>query len=51
MTDGMCEVHPILAVLIQMEAFLTQSSRRKSVESGVQWFENECGLNDITWQV
>lgn len=51
MTDGMCEVRSHQVVLIQMEAFLTQSSRKKAVESGVEWFESQCGLNDIIWQV
>jgi hypothetical protein len=39
-TDGLCEV----------EAFLSQKSRKKAVESGSKWFEKECRLRDITWQ-
>ncbi len=47
----MCEVKSHLVELIQMEAFLTQSNRKKAVESGVKWFESKCGLDDIIWQV
>ena len=50
LTDGLCEVRSHPKSLIQMEAFLTQSNRKKAVESGVEWFESQCGLNDITWQ-
>lgn len=38
--DGLCE----------LEAFLAQKNRKKAVESGVEWFEERCGLNDIRWQ-
>ena len=51
LTDGLCEVRSHFKSLIQMEAFLNQSTRRKAVESGVEWFESQCGLNDIIWQV
>lgn len=39
-SDGLCEV----------EAFLTQKKRKKAVESGVDWFEERCGLKEIIWQ-
>lgn len=39
-SDGLCEV----------EAFLTQKKRKKAVESGIDWFEERCGLKDIIWQ-
>jgi hypothetical protein len=39
-SDGLCEV----------EAFLSQNNRKKAVESGVDWFEERCGLKHIIWQ-